>query len=259
MEPNRHQVNLYKAGAMFLIILSVLVVGKAVMSITHWGDYGRKGSMDQISTITLSGHGEVQAVPDIANIYFTIRKEAKTVKGAQDAVAVVEAQALASLKANGVLDKDIQAQSASFNPKYEYTRSASPAIYCDNLYGCPPYPGTGKSVITGYEAWESITVKVRNTDSVGKIMQDLGALGVTELSGPNFTIDDEEILRAQARKEAIAEARAKAEVLAKDLGVRLVRVTSFSENGAYPMPMYYDKAVMNAESGAAAPAVLPVG
>src|SRR3989338_6144941 len=98
-------------------------------------------------------------------------------------------------------------------------------------YSCPPRPG--KSVISGYEASESITVKVRNTDDVGTIMQGLGTIGVSNLSGPNFSIDDEDALKAEARKKAIDDAREKAKILAKDLGVRLGRISSFSEGGGY--------------------------
>ena len=80
-------------------------------------------------------------------------------------------------------------------------------------YSCPPTPG--KNVITGYTASESITVKVRNTDDVGKIMQGLGALGVSDLSGPNFSIDNEDSLKAEARKKAIDDAKSKAKVFSQ--------------------------------------------
>ncbi len=250
---NEYQKNLYRAVLAFVIILSLFVVVKILSEMRAYGMMG--GSESRV--ITLSGHGEVSAVPDIANVHFTIRKDGATVKEAQDAVAVIEKSALEALTANGVEDKDVQAANASFNPKYEY-RYSTRTTPC-NQYGCPPR--TGSNVIVGYEAYESITVKVRNTDTVGKIMQDLGALGVTDLNGPNFAIDDEEALRAEARKEAIDEAQAKAEALAEDLGVRLGGVANFSENGNYPMPMYYAKDAMQMESAAAnaAPAALPVG
>ena len=70
-------------------------------------------------------------------------------------------------------------------------------------------------------------------------MQGLGTLGVSELNGPNFAIDNENDLKAEARKKAIEDAKKKAEVLAKDLGVHLGDITGFSESGNYyPMPMY---------------------
>ena len=236
----------------FGIVLSLFFAVKLLAELKSYGTMGSQNT----NTITLSGHGEVQAVPDIANVYFNISKDGKTVKEAQNAVAVVEKKALDSLKANGVADKDVKTQNASFNPKYDYVYDKM-LMPC-NEFGCPPRPG--KSVITGYQASESITVKVRKTDDVGKIMQDLGGLGVTDLNGPNFAIDDEDALKAQARKEAIDDARTKAKALAKDLGVSLGRIASFSESG-YGGPIYYAKAEMMAmDAGSApAPAQIPKG
>lgn len=252
--PNQYIKNLYKVALIFLVILSLFF---AVKLLAEFKSYGMMGS-SEANTITLSGHGEVSAVPDIANVYFTIRKEAKTVKEAQDAVALIEKPALDFLKSNGVAEKDIQASNASFYPKYEYMYDTKIMAPCTE-YGCPPRPG--KSVISGYESSESITVKVRNTDDVGKIMQGLGELGVSDLSGPNFSIDDEDALQAQARKEAIDDARVKAKVLAEDLGVRLGRIANFSESGNYPMPYYAKDAMMESSAGntASAPAVIPAG
>ncbi|MCE9548784.1 SIMPL domain-containing protein [Candidatus Nomurabacteria bacterium] len=236
--PQEYKKNLYRAILTLLVVLSLYF---AVSFLSEWRSYGMMGS-GGANTITLTGHGEVQAVPDIANVYFSIRKDAKTVKEAQDAVALVEKAALEFLKTNDIADKDIQTTNASFYPKYEYVYE-SKAVICTEFY-CPPRPG--KNVIVGYESSESITVKVRNTDDAGKIIQGLGALGVSDLNGPNFAVDNEEELKAEARKEAIEEARKKAKVLAKDLGVSLGRIASFSETGFYPM--YYGKAMNSVDA-----------
>lgn len=209
------------------------------------------------NTITFSGHGEVTAIPDIANVYFNISKDAKTVKEAQALVANIEKKSLDFLKENNILEKDIKTANASFYPKYEYkydTKIVSPCLG----YSCPP--PTGKNVIVGYTASESITVKIRNTDDVGKIIQGLGTLDVSDLNGPNFAVDKEDGLKAEARKKAIDEAKAKAEVLAKDLGIRLGKIVSFNENGNYPTPMY-DSRMMSAGVSAkeSLPAQLPKG
>ena len=178
-------------------------------------------------------------------------------KEAQEAVALIEKSSLDFLKNNDVAEKDIKTANASFNPKYEYRYDTKALMPCSE-FGCPPR--SGKNVISGYEAYESITIKVRNTDDVGKIMQGLGSLGVTDLNGPNFAIDDEDGLKAEARKKAIDEAREKAKVLAKDLGVKLGRIANFSESN-YGGPIYYGKAMMvSADSGvASAPAEIPKG
>ena len=225
----KNKKDLVGLASIFLIIISVYFVFKTISEYTNF----RTMQKQVLNTITLTGHGEVSAVPDIATISFSIRKEAATVKEAQDQVATVEQKVLGFLKISGVEDKDVKAADVSFSPKYEYQYDKT--IVCTK-FNCPPNPG--KSVIVGYEANESITVKIRNTENVGKIVQGIGELEVSELNGPNFTIDDEDALKAEARKEAIAEAKTKAKVLARDLGVHLGEVVSFGENGDYPVPMY---------------------
>ncbi|HEU0085624.1 MAG TPA: SIMPL domain-containing protein [Candidatus Paceibacterota bacterium] len=247
--PNQYKKNLFFAAIVFLIILSVYF---AIKSIQEFGFVGNDGLEN---TITVSGRGEVNAVPDIATISFTIRGEAKTVSDAQEQVATIETKALEVLRTNEIEEKDIKTVSASFNPKYEYVYGT--ALPC-NQYGCPPRPG--KNTITGYQSFETISVKVRSIDTAGKIMEDLAAVGVTELSGPNFEIDEKDELSAEARKKAIDEAREKAKALAKDLGVRLVGVASFyEENDGAMYPMMYDSAVRTMANEAKMTAELPAG
>jgi len=250
---SENQKNLYKVVLVFLVVLSVFY---AVRTLSEFRSY--KNSDMGFKSITLSGHGEVSAVPDVANVSFSIKKDAKTVKEAQEAVAVVEKASLDFLKENNIEDKDIKTVYASFNPKYKYVYNAKFLMPC-NEFGCPPRDGD--NVLVGYEAYENITVKVRNTDEVGKIMQGLGGLGVSDLNGPNFTIDDEDALKAEAKKEAIEDAKAKAKVLAKNLGVKLGDVMSFNDGTEYPVPMYYGKDMMMAEGSTnlSAPAVIPKG
>lgn len=246
----------------------VLIVFLAVLAANFLSEgRGYRDENKTPNTISFSGHGEVTAVPDIANVYFTISKDAATVKDAQAGVAVIEKKALDVLKAKGVADKDIKTANASFNPKYEYRQAVCPQVPMgagtagvtvnpSSPYYCP----SGKQVLLGYTASESITVKVRNTDTVGDIMQSLGTTGVSDLSGPNFAIDNEDSLKAQARKLAIDDAREKAKVLAKDLGVSLSKISSFSESGGgYPI-MYAQSAMMkDSAGGVPAPAVIPKG
>lgn len=241
-----------KSVIAFIVVITLFF---GIKFLSEMRSYGSMGSQN-VNTITLSGHGEVQAIPDIATITFSIRNEAKTVKEAQDLVATTEKKALDFLKENKIAEKDIKTTNASFYPKYEYKYERS-LVPC-NEYGCPPQ--NGKNVIIGYEASENITVKVRNTDDAGVIIQGLGTIGVSDLNGPNFAIDDEDGLKAQARKLAIEEAKTKAEALAKDLGVKLGRIASFNESGSYyPVPMYAKMESSDAMMANGAPAELPKG
>ncbi|MFA6520049.1 MAG: SIMPL domain-containing protein [Candidatus Paceibacterota bacterium] len=261
--PNEQKRNLYRAGLALVIILCVFYAVRILSEFKSYSMMDNYGS----SSITLAGHGEVSAVPDIATVSFTIHKEGKTVKIAQEAAAAVEKSALDFLKENKIEDKDIKTANVSFNPKYEYKQALCPQATAESLgagdvkVAMPYYCGGGKQVLIGYESYESITVKVRDTDNVGKITQGLGNLGVTDLNGPNFAIDKEEDLKKEARKKAIDDAQEKAEILADDLGVKLGKIISFNEDGGYPGDMYYGKSVMMEASinAAPAPARVPKG
>ncbi|HZX75049.1 MAG TPA: SIMPL domain-containing protein, partial [Cyclobacteriaceae bacterium] len=124
-------------------------------------------------------------------------------------------------------------------------------------YPCPQPP----QKIVGYTATQSITVKIRAVDTASDVRTGLAALGITDISGPDFSIDNQEAYQDQARAKAITDAQNKAEVLAKQLGVHLGKITSFSENGSQPYPVMYSAKAMDMASGAtAAPApVLPKG
>jgi uncharacterized protein YggE len=124
----------------------------------------------------------------------------------------------------------------------------------------PVWDGGETRVLIGYEVRQTLSVKVRDTDEAGTIAAGVGGLGVTDIYGPNFTIDDEDDLKRDARKEAIKDAQQKARELAKDLDVRLVRVVSFSENGGGYHPMYARAEMsMDSSAGSAPAPELPVG
>ena len=247
---------------MLFILMAVVSVYFAVKIFSEIKKDNMLGQSSTPATISFFGHGEVTAVPDIANIYFTITKDDKTVKDAQAGVAEIEKKALDLLRAKEVADKDIKTNNASFYPKYKYGIPVCPPravdIGIDGIANQVP-SCSDATVIIGYTASESITVKIRNTDNVGDIMQSLGTTGVSDLNGPNFAIDKEDALKAEARKKAINDAKQKAKVLAKDLGVRLIKITSFSESGNYPI--MYGKAEMMFDGVApsATPAVIPKG
>lgn len=226
----------FKALTVLAMISAVLVIAKVVTEVKSYRFIG--GGVSATNTISVSGNGEVYASPDIANISFTVREEAKKVSDAQDKVAVKVKVALASVRKLGVADKDIKTQNYSSYPKYEWQEGT---VSCMGL-NCPPYRH-GKQVIVGYEVSQSVTIKVRNLESVNALVDALGTAGVTDMQGPNFAIDKEDDLKAEARKIAIDKARAKAKVLAGDLGVSLVRVVSFSEGGDYPI---YSRVMMTA-------------
>lgn len=205
------------------------------------------------NTISVSGHGESLAVPDIATFTFSVVSDKATVADAQtDATAKINA-ITDYLTSAGISKNDIQTSDYSVSPQYQYQNAVCPqpepltvtngaassgssgaAIYC------PP----GKQTLTGYEVTQSTTVKVRDTSKAGDLLAGVGGKGATNVSGLNFTFDNPNAVQDDARSKAIADAKSKADTLAKELGVSLVRVVSFNENsgGGYPVPMLYNAA-----------------
>ena len=209
------------------------------------------------TTISVSADAEEYAVPDIAEVSFAITHEAKTPAAARTKVDEKMAVLEKFLEENGVEKKDIKTTGYNLYPKYEWQRAAY--VPC-TIYPCPPYP-EGKQVLMGYEVTQSVDVKIRKIDNAGTILGGLADKGATNVSGLTFKVDDEDIVKAKAREEAIKEAKAKAEVLANSLGVDLVRIISFNEGGNYPTYYRYGGAemkTMSADMASSAPTI-PVG
>lgn len=200
------------------------------------------------NVISVSGSGEVFAVPDTATFSVTVQEEAKEVKIAQDAATKKNNDIIAYLKSGGVDAKDIQTTDYNVYPQYDYETSTS----CREGVPCPPY---GRQVLRGFQVSQTLTVKVRDTQKAGDLLSGVGSRGASQVSGLSFTIDAQKALEAEARGKAIDDAHAKAETLAGQLGVALVRIVGFSEGGGGQI--YYAKATMAMDSlgrgGAEAP------
>ena len=222
------KTRLYKSLTVLAMLGTILLGAKIITEVKAYRFIG--GGVTATNTISVSGEGEVLASPDIAMISFTVREVSKNVADAQSKASQKVKIALASVRSNGVLDKDIKTENYSSYPKYEWQEGT---VSCMAV-GCPP-SRPGKQVIVGYEVSQSVAITARDLTSVNAIVDGLGKSGVTEMQGPNFAIDKEDALKDQARKQAIDKARVKAETLAQELGVSLVRVVSFSEGGYSPV------------------------
>ena len=199
------------------------------------------------TTISVSGKGEVFAVPDTAEFSATVIETAADVKTAQNAATKKANAIIAYVKSAGVDEKDIQTTDYNISPQYEYRQASA----CSGGY-CPP----GKQVLNGYQVSETLSVKVRDTNKAGDILSGVGGKGASSVSGLNLTIDDQKKLEGDARQKAIDEAKGKAAELAKSLGVSLVRIVGFSEDGN--TPVFYAKTesrAMSADSVAPAPEI----
>lgn len=161
--------------------------------------------------------GQVNRVPDIAVIRAGVVSQAATAAEALAANARQMASVHAALKAAGVADRDIQTATIALNPQYRYT---------DNQ---PP-------VITGYQATNSVSVKFRDIARSGSILDALVRQGANQIDGPSFTIDAIDAAGDAARIDAVRRARARAELYARALGMRVDRIVAVSEAGDGGMP-----------------------
>jgi len=205
------------------VILSAFLLIKFVNEVKKSSYIGKEFAFQ--NTINVSGKGEIVTVPDIANFSFSVTEEDKTVVVAQKKATDKTNRAIKFLKDSGIDEKDIKTIGYNVYPKYEYKQ-----VVC-NQFGCPP----ANQTIKGYEVGQEIQVKIRQTDKAGAVLTGIGSLGVRNISGLNFTVDNEEELVKQARALAIKDARDNAKSLARDLGVRLGRVVSFNESGNFPI------------------------
>ena|SRR5437868_4708517 len=173
--------------------------------------------------LDVTATGEVTRVPDVAVISAGVVSRSATASAALQNTADRMDRVIAALKRAGVADRDIQTSNVSLNPEYRYENNQPPQL-------------------VGYTASNTVTVRFRDIRNSGKILDALVAQGANQINGPTLTIDKPEAALDEARAKAIATGRARAELYARSLGLRVVRIVSVNENGGYsvppPVPMY---------------------
>lgn len=194
-------------------------------------------------TISIEGRGEVMAAPDMAQISSGVTTQGATAREALDANTAAMAELIAALKATGIEARDIQTSGFSVNPNYVYSDARD-----DNGYTLPPR-------INGYQVSNTVTVAVRQLDTLGTILDKSVTVGANTINGVSFAVADPSALYNEARKAAFADARAKAELYATAAGGRLDEIESISETQGYNPPQPYP---MYARADMAASAPVPV-
>jgi uncharacterized protein YggE len=171
--------------------------------------------------ISATGTGRAFGEPDIAFINVGVNVQRETVEQARNDAAAAQEAVIDSLKGNGIADEDIQTVGYSVYPQYDYSRN------------------TSQGEIVGYVVSNTVTAKIRDLDTTGKVLDDATAAGGNDavVQGVSFTIDDPTELQEEARREAVDMARKQAEQLADAAGISLGDIVSISENGGYfPSP-----------------------
>lgn len=174
-------------------------------------------------SISVTGTGTIEAAPDMATLMIGVTTQGATAADALAENSKATDAVIARLTASGVEARDMQTSNLSINPNWTGYDSATPTI-------------------SGYVASNMLTVRVRALDTTGAVLDAAVADGANTLNGMTFGLADPEPAYNDARKEAVADARAKAELLAAAAGVKLGQVLSISDAGAMtdPAPMYRD-------------------
>ncbi|WP_419825225.1 SIMPL domain-containing protein [Sphingomonas sp.] len=182
-----------------------------------------------IATVPIAGtrldlvaEGEVRRAPDIATVTAGVVTQAPTAAAAMAENARRMAAAATALRRAGVADRDVRTASLSLQPQYRYADGQPPAI-------------------TGYQASNQLAVTLRDIGRAGAVLDALVGQGVNQISGPDFAVEHPDTALDEARGQALAAARARANLYAKAAGLSVARIVAISEGGGYdptpPRPM----------------------
>jgi uncharacterized protein len=214
------------------VLIAVLMLGAAAVPA---GAQAQQASITQSiagTRLDISATGDVTRVPDIAIITAGVVTRSATAGAALQQAAVRMNRVVAALKRAGVEDRDIQTSNINLNPEYTYANNQPPKL-------------------NGYTASNQLTIRFRDIANSGKILDALVAEGANQINGPSLTIDKPEAALDEARARAVAVARARADLYARSLGLRVVRVVAVSESGGYAPPPPMPPMMMEARAQAA--------
>ena len=200
-------------------MLRALVLATALLPLSSFAE----GTL-----VKVSATGEVRRAPDVAQVGVGVVTQAPDAKAALAANATQMERVIESVRKAGVADKDIQTTGVSLQPQYVYKENAPPTL-------------------SGYQAHNRVSVTVRDIGKTGDVLDAFVAAGANQVDGPSFTLDKPESARDEARKLALDQARARAELYAKSLGLNVKRLVSIDETGSGfepPQPRMMAKAMV---------------
>ncbi len=198
---------------------------------------------DDGGTISIEGRGEVVAAPDTAIINSGVTTQGATAREALDANTAAMSELIATLKGAGIEARDIQTSGFSVTPNYVYSDARDA-----NGYTLPPK-------IVGYQVFNTVSVRVRDLPALGAVLDKAVTVGANTINGVAFSVADPSRLYDEARRQAFADARAKAGLYAAAAGVELDDIRSISETQGYQPPQPY---MMDAMAREVAAAPVPV-
>lgn len=206
-------------SARLMVVAAALLVAVAGTGRATAQDTSRM-PMYQGATVTVLGHGSVTMKPDVASLNVGVSVTKPELAAAQNEATTVMTRVLAAIRAAGVLYDDIQT-----------------SYY--NVYAITKYDETGNAAgISGYQVSNQVQVMVRDLDAVNALLEDVVTAGANMIHGVTFGIADPTAAKSQARAEAVADAKTRAEELATSAGMTLGEIISMSE-GVLQGAVYY--------------------
>lgn len=171
--------------------------------------------------VIVTGEGRAEVTPDMAQMMLGVSDRGDTAAAAMAAIATRMTKVVEALKAQGIEARDIQTSGLTVAPQFNYDQN-----------GAPPQ-------LMGYAASNMVTVRVRDLAKLGAIMDEVIAAGATDFNGLTYGLNDPAPVEDAARRDAVAKARARAELYAGELGMKLGPVRMLSEQAimAAPQPM----------------------
>ena len=211
-----------------LAVIGAMVV--ALLSVTA-GAGGASTAAAAQHSIVVSGNGSVASVPDRAQVSFGVSSDGKTASAALHANAAEMSKVIAAVKAAGIPAADIKTEVISLSERYSQNGEA----------------------IAGFVATNSVSTTLRDLGKAGAVIDAAVDAGANQVSGPNLSRSDQSALYRQALRVAIADAKAKAQTIARASGLTLRRITDVSESGG-PTPL-----AETAKAGVASPTPIEPG
>lgn len=206
---------------MMRVALATSAAMVAVLALPALAQDQRTPVLPDGTLLEIAAEGSSTRVPDVAVIEAGVTTQAVTASEAMTQNGQRMSRVLAALKRAGIADRDVQTSRLNLGPQYRYEQNQPP-------------------ILTGYQAVNQVTVRFRDIAKTGTILDTLVREGANDIQGPNLTLDAPEAAMDEARADAVAKARARAELYAKAAGLRVGRIVSISEGAASPppMPMY---------------------
>lgn len=189
--------------------------------------------------LTISAQGKSSRSPDLAVFTAGVATTGRTAGEALSANSAAMNRAIRALRAAGISDKDIQTSNLSLNPVYASRQRTTDPLEEQ----VPP--------IIGYRASNNVSVKQRDLDRFGKVIDTLVTAGANTVNGPSFQMDEPDAALDEARREAMTKARQRAQLYADAVGLSIRRIISISEAGSYSPggPVLYARTMaMDAEA-----------